>query len=106
MNAPMKPDDAPAAPPAEGGAPAAPKGGGAREIVSGIHTGLMELMDMMGQSSAVDDDDKAKLGSLIQGFQEFVEGLGSAPGAAPKGAKPGAGVAPAMAGAAEVKPAL
>lgn len=102
MDAPH-PQESPAAESAEP-APEQGGGGGAKEVVTSVHNGLMQLMDMMGQSSAVDDDDKQKLQGLISGFQDFVEGLGSAPGAKPQAGAPG--VAPAMAGAAKVQPAL
>jgi hypothetical protein len=75
--------------------------GGASQLVSSIHTQMSQLMQMMGQSPAVGDEDKQKLAQLIQGFESFVEGLGSAPGKNPQ-----PGNVPSEAGVAEVKPAM
>ncbi len=75
--------------------------GGASQMVSSIHSELSKLMQMMGQSPAVAPEDKQQLAQIIQSFESFVEGLGSAPG---KQAQPGN--VPAEAGAAEVKPAM
>lgn len=92
--------------PEQGQAPAQEQGGGsASKLVAGVHTGLMQLQELINGSPAADDGDKQALAQLIQGYTAFVEGLGSAPGQAPQGA-PKPGVAPMEAGAADVKPAM
>lgn len=79
----------------QGAAPKAPQAGGsATDLVANIHSEMTKLMDIMQATPAVGDDDKAKLASVIQGYQQFVQGLSEAPGAA----KPAAPQAPAPTG--------
>lgn len=96
--------------PAPKGAPAPQQGepGGASKLVANIHSQMTELMDLLQQSPAADDQDKQQLAALIQGYQGFVEGLASAPGAqkAPPQAGLQPGAVPLEAGAADVRPAL
>lgn len=96
----VQPQVAQEAPPQE-----APQGG-ATDLVVGINSGMMSLMEIMEQSPAVSPEDKQKLGVLIQGFQSFVSDLGQAPGQAPPQGVAPTGVAPANAGGAEVQQAL
>lgn len=79
----------------------AQQGGGASQLVSNIGDSLMKLMQMVGGSEQVDDDDKQKLQLIVEGFNQFVDGLGGAKAPQAKGE-----VAPSEAGAAEVKPAM
>lgn len=84
--------------------PQAPQGGSATKIVTDINSGLEQLAQMIGGSDAVDDDDKAKLAAVIQGYQAFVQGLG-APAGAKHSPAPG-GAAPMEAGTADVRPVM
>lgn len=96
-----------AAAPAAQGKPQAGQGG-ATELVASIHDKMTELMDLLEGSPAIGEDDKAKLASLIQGYQGFVQGLSAPAGqSAPKPQAPVAkGPAPMEAGMASVKPAM
>ncbi len=70
---------------------AAPQQGkGASQIVTAVHTGLMQLMDLMQKNPALAEEAKA-LGAVVSGFQQVIESLGQAPGAQPAGAPPEAG---------------
>jgi hypothetical protein len=61
--------------------------GGAAQIVSGIHTQLMALMDMLDKSPSIGDESKQALGEIIAQYQSFVKNdLGSAPGQKPPAA--------------------
>lgn len=94
-----------AAKPAPGGAPQ----GGAAQLVSGIHTQLMQLMDLASKSPAIAPEEKQELGSIITQYQDFVQNvLGSAPGAKPAPKAPQApGSVPPEAGASpNAKPAM
>jgi hypothetical protein len=99
MLGPIPSDPAAQAAPAQEGAPQDSQGGGASQLVSGINSQLMQLMDIVGQSPAVDEADKHALQGVVQGFQSFVDGLGSAKAGEPQG-----GVTSPEAGAREVKP--
>lgn len=92
--------------PAEAGAPQPQQEqGGATKLVSDIHDGLMQLMDLMSKSDQVDDSDKQALGQVISQFQAVVEGLGSAPGQQPQATGPKGPVSP-EAGASGAQPAM
>jgi hypothetical protein len=87
--------------------PKEPEAGGARELVSGIHSGMVQFMDLLDKTPQIAPEEKQRLGSLIQGFQELVESLGQPPG--PPAQKPQAaptGAAPMEAGMSNAKPAL
>lgn len=81
-------------------------GGGARELISGIHSGLIKFMELLDQEPSIAPEEKQELGSLIQGFQSLVEKLGQPQGQpAPKAPSP-TGAAPMEAGMSGAKPAL
>ena len=96
------------APAPQGPAPQQQREGGAAKLIADANSSLMQLMDLMDKSPAVDPADKQKLGAVIQGLHSFVDDMSQAPGAkkpAPA-APPMQGPAPAMAGAGSVKPVL
>lgn len=96
----------PQAPAPEQGQPPEQGGGSASKLVAGVHTGLMQLKELLAGSQAADDGDKQALDQLIQGYMQFVDGLGSAPGQTLQGGPPQRGAAPMEAGAAQVQPAM
>lgn len=71
----------PAAPQGAPTGPAAPKEGGAANLVTDINSNLMKLMEMVQSTPAVSPEEKQQLGSIITEYQAFVQGLGEAPGA-------------------------
>lgn len=76
--------------------------GGASQLVADTHSNLMQLMDLVGSKFP---EEGQKLQAIIGQFQELVDGLGQAPGAAPQGpAQPG--TTTPEAGAASVRPAM
>ena len=83
----------PQAPAAEA---AAPQAGGATQLVTDVHSGLMKLIDLMEQSPQVGSpEDKQKLGQVAQLFQSWVDDMGTAPGAAkPEAPMPQGNVSP------------
>ena len=88
-----------AQPPQSGGG-----GGGVSQLVAGIHSGLMKLLDLI---QAKFPDDAKNLTGIIQQYQNFIDDLGK-PEAGGGGApgKPGSGNVPVEAGAAQVKPVM
>jgi hypothetical protein len=75
-------------------------GGGAAQLVSGVHTQLMALMDMLDKSPSVGPEDKEALGQIISQYQSFVQNnLGSAPGQKPQAGPPQPGSTSPEAGA-------
>lgn len=74
--------------------------GGASQIVADINTGLMKLMDLLGKFP----EDQKKLGSIVQAYQSFVDGLGQAPGQ--EGPQPAGGTTSPEAGSAKVQPVM
>lgn len=87
---------------AQGGAPK----GGAAALVTRISTDMTNLANVMDQSQAVSDDDKAAMASLLQQFQDLVMNLGQAPGAAKPKGKSVPGIVPEQAGAGQVMPVM
>lgn len=81
---------------------------GASELVARIHSDMTQLADLMEKSGAVDPEDIQKFSGIVSAYRQFVEqDLGSAPGAKPQQPQePMMSQMPAMAGAAQVKPAL
>jgi hypothetical protein len=56
-----------------------------RELVSGIHTQLMALMDLMDKTESVTPEDKQALASIISQYQNFVsQNLGDGAQSAPQ----------------------
>jgi hypothetical protein len=96
----MEPQGAPAPAPDPAAQGQGQSPGSASKLVTSINDQLQQLMQLVAGSDAVDEDDKAQLGSIIQGFQGFVDGLGQSKG---KGAS---GPVPAEAGTADVKPVM
>jgi hypothetical protein len=83
----------------------APKGGAA-QLVTRISTDMTNLANVMDQSQAISDEDKAAMASVLQQFQDLVMNLGQAPGAAKPKGKVAPGIVPEMAGAGQVMPAV
>lgn len=73
------------------------------DVISGIHDGLVEFMNIIGESQDVPQEKKQELASIIQGFRALVESLNQ-PGGEQPAAQPGN--VPMEAGAAKVQPAL
>lgn len=46
--------------------------GGASQLVASIHSGLMQLMDLLAKMP----DEQQKLAQIVQDYQQFVDGLG------------------------------
>ena len=51
-------------------------GGSPDQVIKGIHEGMMVLMDMMGRSQQIPPQDKQAFAQVVQGFRQFVQGLG------------------------------
>lgn len=81
--------------------------GGAAALLGDINDKMMSLMDLLDKAGpSIDDDDKAQLASVIQGFQGFAQSLNEAPGAKkPMPQEPGLDQVPVEAGAAKVQKA-
>lgn len=82
------------------------QGGGAKELLSNIHSSLVQLIDSLQKAGL--EPESAKFGSILQAFQAAVEGLGQpqgAPDAQPQGV-PLKGNVPLESGMQAVRPAL
>jgi hypothetical protein len=79
-------------PPGEGQEMGGDDGGGAKAVVTSINNGLMKLKEMVSSVPSVSDDTKAKLDSLIQGYQSLIQeiagGGGGEPAPGPSGPGP------------------
>jgi hypothetical protein len=77
-----------------------------KQLVTGIHTQMMALMDMLSKSPGIGDEAKAGLGGIISQYQDFVKNeLGSAPGQkAPQGPQAPGSVTPEQAGNPNARP--
>ena len=84
-------------PPEGGEAP-----GGASQIVADIHSGLLKLQELVEGKFP---QEAQQLAQITSQYQQFVEGLGQAPGGEPQG-EPMPGTTTPEAGAANVKPAM
>lgn len=74
-----------------------------KQLVTGIHTQMMALLDMLGKAPGVGDDDKQALQGIISSYQDFVKNsLGSAPGQ--KGPQAPGSVSPEAAGNPNARP--
>ncbi len=76
--------------------------GGASQTIADVHSGMLKLIEMMGDKMPAEAEE---LGSIVSAFQQFADGLGQPAGAE----KPGPvmpGTTTPEAGAANVKPAM
>lgn len=101
---PQAPGQAQGAPLQGGGQGAS---GGASQLVVDIQDKMAQLADLLGQSQALNPQDKQEFTQIMGAYQSFVENtLGSAPGAQkpePPGPK---GPVPMEAGGAKTMPAM
>ena len=49
--------------------------GKASELVANVHDGMVQLLDMMNQSPAFDQQERQQLASILQNYRGFVEGV-------------------------------
>jgi hypothetical protein len=77
---------------------------GPKQLVTGIHTQMMALMDMMSKSPGIADEDKQELAAIISQYQNFVKTkLGSSGPQKPPQAPP-SNVSPEAAGNPNARP--